>query len=344
MIVVRNEVDAFEPTDFKSYELDTTEVGKKYNIYFENKNLKNCFLSEFVIPNEYVMVITDEKFNRPIGITRDGYSDIEYKDVNTKSFNQFEQAKVMIKPGYHIIIFKYYETLITRTSDLNKHPQVFIHRIDSVSNSADRFMFYANKTCKVTLTNIAKFDFNCNKKYGRYDFVLDFINRKIINTHIISGSTPKFTINPSRKYEIRLFVLENGEFVSFMDNGKKLILHRKTREFYYDRYKSSPKSKLVPGLLMRVYYTTKQLQYRNYIVVDGFSLFEGGYPNIKEESIKRNSKLLTCITKTGFRFPAMEYKKEIQPTYSSWMGIKTFKLNKYEIKFIEKIEDGYRGY
>jgi len=328
-----------EPIDLNLYELDTTEVNKKYNIYFENK-LKNCFLTEFVKPNEYAMVITDEKFNRPIGITRDGYSDTEYIN-NTKKINQYEQAKVMIKPGYHIIIFKYN---ITEINSLNEFPQVFIHRVESVSNLTDRFMFYANKTCKITLINIAKFDFNCNKKYGKYNFVLDFINRKIINTHIIFGSTPRFTVNPNRQYEIRLFVLENGEFVSYMDNGKKLVLHRKTKDYHYDRYKSSTKAKLVSGLLMRVYYTTKQLKYKDYIVVDGYSLYEGGYPSIKNESTKRNSKLLTVITKTGFRFPAFKHKGEIYPTYSSWIGIQTFKLNKYEINFIEKIEEGYQGY
>jgi len=331
MHLIRGEVDSYEPTDFEHYELDNTEVDKKYIMYFKNKS-EGCFLSEYVIPTEYVMVITDEKFNRPIGITNDGYID---------GGKLFEQAIVMIKPGYHIVIFKYQLNQgFHPRCDYTLPPQIFIHRIESVDNIIDRFMFYDNKTCKVTFTNIEKFEYNHNKNYGKYNFVLDFINKRIINTNITVGSTPRFTVNNTRKYDIRLFVLENDDYISYMDNGKKLILHRKTQdcEFRYLRNKKY-------GQLMRIYYTRKQLDYKDYIVVDGYSVFKGFGDNIKKEIInKRNKRLVRVTTKSGFIFPAMQNNGFIYPVYSSYSGIRTFKLNNYEMSFIEKIEDGYDNF
>lgn len=65
-------------------------------------------------------------------------------------------------------------------------------------------------------------------------------------------------------------------------------------------------------------------------------MFDGFDTELRE---KFSDKLVDCRTKSGFVFSAVQEGDNLFAIYDRWDGLQTFKLNKYERAFVEKISE-----
>jgi hypothetical protein len=258
---------------------------------------------------------------------------IHTNDSVRDDFPQHHLAKVLAKNGNYII-YAYSED--ARDSNIN----ILILRILDNDPKA-----WYNKSVTSINVEVLHRDVNVTKIMR-----LPFLKSALIHINIVIKNpysdcvTPKYCLNPGRIVELRLFQKDmEGELVSFNDEGKKLMVSRKS----YERHTSIVQDgDILDNNFIRCFYSRKHKD-EEIIYVDGYTLpmldrhelsdyieQSKDHPNFNEWTIVK------AITTYGNEFFAIQKfdTNDLRPIYKLSSGYATFHLNEYERSFIATIE------
>ena len=191
--------------------------------------------------------------------------------------------------------------------------------------------------------------------YDPYQFpklgILDEAYQHLTMVHLSGGDfseflMPKYCFNPGRITTNRLFIQqEDGDLISYLDNGKKLILNKKSFARFEDP--NDPNSPVRKSVFLRCFFPRIH-QSDNIIFVEGAPLDMVDESDIAEYI--RKSKLSDEEAVTSIKqmrrtdgttyFAIVSYKESVfRPIYRTLNGFGTFPLNEYEKRMNDAMYD-----
>lgn len=304
------------------------KVGEEYVISGVIRINNFLVFPEIQIPSLFTSIVTTERGYQPNSYYskdcgKDSLYDAEdFIDSNTTT--NF-LSTVPMNPGYNIIIVSNRINTDIDEKQLNaQNPNITILRVDDIDVETNR----------VLVKVIYNFKYNHMPKNNKFEFAINYAIHRILTTPVEIG-IPHFSINRFRNYELRYMVETEDGITGFNNDGKKLLLNRKSTE-----YKLGQST----GKFMRVFYN-KKFENESQIIVDGTEL-----QLITEEDIKTDkdnfiktfgqeliSTLVVMTFPNGNSFFAFydDESEAMKVIYKSWKKYSTITLNEYEIKLID---------
>lgn len=303
------------------------KVGEEYLIS-DVVRIKNFLVfPEIQIPTLFTSIVTTEKGYQPNSYySRDCGKDSLYCTEDFISSNKAPNflSTVPLNPGYNIILVS------KRVYDKdNKHlnsqnPNITILRVEDIDVETNR----------VLVKVVYNFNYKHMPKNNKFEFAINYAVDRILSTPVEIG-IPHFSINRFRNYELRYMVETKDGITGYNNDGKKLLLNRKSTEYKLGQ---------PTGKFMRIFYN-KKFENESQIIVDGTELqllTEEDIKNDKDNFIKifgqeLISTLVIMTFPNGNSFFAF-YDDEsgvMKVIYKSWKKYSTITLNEYEIKLID---------
>lgn len=316
---------------FPRVSVQQLELGKTYNLssYIdcgEFGNEKQVYFYEHAKPYKVSAVMTDSIGRKAFAVaTNDSVRD---------NFPQFCLSKVLVSEGNHIVC-AYSENVLLESIHI-----VIMTVVDIRPNS----VFEDGKSINVKVTHKFCYDKDI---VNLSEFMWDAVQHSVmaIRRNVGDFCTLKYSFNPGRIVLNRLFVRnEEDQIVSYLDDGRKLVLNRNSPEIYKQVGKND--GELIDTVILRCFYSKKHKD-KNNIIVDGSRLrmvWENELPMYIEQSNLTYDLASTLIKKVilpygNHCFAVVNIKGEIRPIFHSSKGFWTFPLNEYEEAFIQGIED-----
>ena len=299
------------------------KIGEKYLIGSlvkeeEYKGEVNTYFTEFITsPGKILFFVIREDGGKPFAVATN--------DCKRDAFDYFELAKILLAENDYIVvarknpetnlieynIFKLIDTKVIRDMLNYEYIQVeLFYQFNSLDKIPD-------EKFKAAVTHAAE----------------------VIGSDLDEQLLPKFCFNPNRIVTVRLFHQnENGDVISYTDDGKQLILNaNSTEQSVLSANKDS---------IMRVFYSRK-FKESKHIFVDGRCIvplrkwdLEDYVDKSHIDSLVAESSLKQIVTKNGRTFYAItNMNGELRLIYKSASGYSSFPLNEYELEFISEVRD-----
>lgn len=325
---------------FPGIEKDKLQVGDVFNISNSlitdgfHGNDRQLYFYEYCEPGKNVLIMTNRKGQKQFAVATN--------DCVRDNFPENCLAKVLIEVGNYII-HTFPEVSSGRRSNINRHV-VNVFKVIEVSPNV-RFCINTKISINVRLIDRLVLTTHHSVKEN-----LRELREAVRHSLLVSRkktddfTTPKYCFNPGRVVTNRLFHRnEEGELISFNDEGKRLILNKNSPEGLTN---VNGVDKRVENIFLRCFYS-KKLSDEEVIFVDGapLSVLQQHELNdyIEESNITR--EMASTILKKAITyhnqsfFVVVNVKGEIRPIYKNSYGYATFPLNEKEQEFIKVLED-----
>lgn len=317
--------------DVPAINIFDVEVGNVYNI----KNLldegifnddRQVYFYEFNSPYKESIIMTNMEGRKSFAIhTNDSVRD---------DFPPHHLAKIVTCVGNFIV---YMFSADARKTDIH----TLIMRVEDIDPKAwfDKAIVSINVKILYRGVNV--------ERIPELPFLKQAINHtnNVIKNPYPDPIVPKFCLNPGRIVEIRLFQKDyDGELVSYTDDGKKLIVSRKS----FERTSSilNTDDEILDNNFIRCFYSRKY-KGEELIYVDGYTLPMIDRMDISDYIAKSKDhptfddwSIVKVTTTLGNEFYGiMKFgSTSIRPIYKLSDGYATYPMNRYEQKFISHIE------
>ena len=321
---------------FPSVEREKLTVGEIYNIssglitdgfYGNNHQL---YFYEYSKPGDNVFIMTDRKGMKPFAVATN--------DCLRDNFPDHCLAKVLIEEGNHII-YSYPDT--DSSKKFNGMHNIAIFKIVQLSPAINHTV---NPELSINVALINKYSIASHHDVPNFKDAIRhtlLVSRRKTDDY----TTPKYCFNPGRIVLNRLFHREDeGEMVSYNDQGRRLVLNRNSKEDMIENNKGLPTP--ASNLFMRCFYSKKHSNEET-IFVDGAKL-----TMLREEDLQdyieksdltdtaASSIIKKAVTLHGQAFfVVVNIKGEIRPIYTNSYGYATFPLGDKEREFIDQLID-----
>lgn len=299
------------------------KIGEKYLIGSLVKEeeykgeVNTYFMESITFPGKILYFVLREDGGKPFAVATN--------DCKRDGFDYFELAKILLAEGDYIVaarknpetnliqynIFKLLDTKVIRDMSNYEYVEVeLVYKFDPLDKIPDVKL-------KEAVVHAAD----------------------VISSDLDEQLLPKYCFNPNRIVTVRLFHQnENGDVISYTDDGKQLILNANSSE---QSILSANKD-----AIMRVFYSRKFKESRH-IFVDGRCIVPLSKWDLEDyvdkshiDSLVAESSLKQIVTKNERTFYAItNLKGELRLIYKSAAGYSSFPLNENELDFISEIRD-----
>lgn len=311
-------------------DVQEAEIGKVYHIYgnIERGTYKgnlNTYFNEIVKPGKCALLMTKNDGSKPFAVATN--------DCERDGFDPFHLSRIFVDNGNYVI-YAY------RTKEESESQPAHVIIFETLNKFPEKQMNLETMEVKA----ICKFDtdeFNPNAMTGMNKFK-DVVSHliKVLDVYLPDQLIPKYCFNPNRLITLRLFQRnEKDELETFLSDGRRLVLNAHSKERIKD-------NKVINGGLFRVFFSRK-FKDSKHIFVDGKALnplHAYSLSSYIEESQLDSPVIKSTIkkikTKLGQKFFVVtNLNGEIRPIYESNQGYSSFKLNSYELGFVDSIDD-----
>jgi hypothetical protein len=287
----------------------------------EYRGVNNTYFSEIVEPGSRVSLMTKKDGGKPFAVATN--------DSDRDEFEPFHLSRILVEDGNYVVYsFKDKE-------DPEHSPVRFI--IMEVINKQP-----IDDLVRVTMQVRIVYQFTAIDRIP--DPFGNVVNHaiEVFAAQVSDQLIPKYCFNPNRQITLRLFQRnQNNELVSYLDDGKKIILNSNS----FERHKDSDKREVVETALIRVFYS-KKFKDSKLIFVEGktlvplrrYELAEYIRQSHLEESVAQIT-IKEIVTQYGSFFAITNLNGDIRPIYKSSNGYSSFALNMREMDYITEVRD-----
>lgn len=317
--------------EFPSVEVTKLQPGHVYNIkdLLETgkwKDERQVYFYEYNAPHS-VWISADSVGRMPFAI--------QVNDSVRDEFPSHCLAKVILNEGNFLI--HAHTNTDAGTDNLEEATTIFVFRIKDTNPDITNSI--GNVSINIELINSFKMNDIIIAGHGILENAINHVFT-VWNSAFGDYLTPKYSFNPGRVMTNRLFVRnEEGELVSHLDNGSKLVLNRNS--FARNVVPGAFDTDIHEAIFMRCFFS-KKFKNEPMIFVDGVALPMITLDDIPEYieassgiDMKMASSTIKKITlKNGFEFYAINNsgRSETRPIYKTTTNFATFALNNYELQ------------